>query len=136
MKPSAKRDKLTVRSVQNRSRITNNASLLAGADGRTAAARRFHDVIVAITADAGGVDRCAEARLQLIRRFAACAVLAEQLEARLATGEPIDIAEHAQLTSSMVRVAQRIGINRRLKEVVPTLSQYLAKADDEEEVAE
>ena len=58
------------------------------------------------------------------------------LEARLATGEPIDIAEHAQLTSSMVRVAQRIGINRRLKEVVPTLSQYLAKADDEEEVAE
>jgi hypothetical protein len=39
--------------------------------------------------------------------------LAEQLESRLARGEEIDIQEHSLLVSTLVRVAQRIGIDRR-----------------------
>ena len=62
-----------------------------------------------------------EARAQLIRRFAAAAVLAEQMEARLANGEQIEIAEHAILSSTLVRLAQRIGINRVPKDISPTL---------------
>ena len=73
----------------------------------------------------GGVDRCSESRVQLIRRFAAAACLAEQLEAKLANGAEINIAEHALLTSSMVRVAQRIGINRLPKNITPDLRDYL-----------
>jgi antitoxin (DNA-binding transcriptional repressor) of toxin-antitoxin stability system len=45
----------------------------------------------------------------LIRRFAAAAVLAEQLEARIARGEEITLTDHALLCSSLVRLAQRIG---------------------------
>ena len=108
-----------------RARVTNNHGLLPGTDGRSLICRRFHDIVAAILVDQGGADRCAEARLQLVRRFAAAAVLAEQMEARLANGELIDVTEHAQLTSSMVRVAQRIGINRKAREIVPTLAQYL-----------
>ena len=66
-----------------------------------------------------------EARVQLIRRFSAAAVLAEQLEAKLANGEEIDIAEHAQLCSSLVRLSARIGIDRRARKIVPTLDQYM-----------
>ena len=41
------------------------------------------------------------------------------------TAQQIDIAAHAQLCSSLVRIAQRIGINRRLKNVTPDLRDYL-----------
>jgi hypothetical protein len=37
-----------------------------------------------------------EVRIQLIRRFAASAVLAEAIEARQASGETIDVTEHSQ----------------------------------------
>ena len=63
--------------------------------------------------------------MQLIRRFASGAVLAEELEARLARGEPVDIAEHALLSSTLVRLAQRIGLDRRAKNVTPALRDYL-----------
>jgi hypothetical protein len=68
--------------------------------------------------------------MQLIRRFAATAVLAEQIEARLASGEEINAQEHALLSSSLVRLVQRIGINRIAKDITPTLSQYRAEFED------
>ena len=46
-------------------------------------------------------------------------MLAEQLESRLANGEQIDIAEHATLSSTLVRLAQRIGIDRRATDITP-----------------
>jgi hypothetical protein len=105
---------------RQRSKITNgHAAMLPGVDGRTAQARRFKDITAQIVADQAGLSECSEARLQLIRRFAASAVLAEQLEAQLARGKEIDVARHALLCSSLVRLAQRIGIDRRSKIVVP-----------------
>jgi hypothetical protein len=56
----------------------------------------------AILVDQGGEDQCSESRKQLIRRFAAAAVLAEQMEADLARGMPIDIQKHATLSSTLV----------------------------------
>ena len=84
-----------------KSRITNGKDLLPNIDGRSVIARRYRDIVSAILADQGGADRCSESRQQLIRRFAAAAVLAEQLEGRLANGEQIDIAEHATLSSTL-----------------------------------
>jgi hypothetical protein len=62
-----------------------------------------------------------------VRRFAAAAVLAEQLESRLANGEQIDIQEHALLCSTLARLASRIGIERRAKVIGPTLAEYLTE---------
>jgi hypothetical protein len=45
------------------------------------------DIVAALTSDAGGDANMSEARRQLIRRFAALAVQAESMEARLAMGE-------------------------------------------------
>lgn len=114
-----------------RSRVTNGADVLPDVDGRSAVARRFRDIATAIAIDQGGADRLSEARLQLIRRFAASAVLAELVEARLARGEEIDLAEHAQLCSNLVRLAQRIGLGRHAKTVTPTLREYLEQSDGE-----
>lgn len=109
-----------------RSRISNGKDLLAGVDQRSATYRRYRDLIEAIVSDQGGVDACSESRKQLIRRFAACSVLAEQAEAKLAAGEEINVEQHALLVSSLVRVAQRIGIDRRQRDViVPTVEDYL-----------
>ena len=67
--------------------MTNGAVLLPDVDGRSAMARRFKDISSAILADQGGAEQCSETRLQLVRRFAAAAVLAEQMESHLANGE-------------------------------------------------
>jgi hypothetical protein len=116
-------------SVRQRSRITNGRDLLPDIDGRSAYARRFKDVMAALVSDQGGADRLTEARFQLMRRFAAAAVIAEVMESRLARGVQINITEHAQLSSTLVRIAQRIGINRRFKDITPALPDYLDAAE-------
>jgi hypothetical protein len=125
-KSSADRAAVERRSSKQRSRMTNGAVLLPDVDGRSAMARRFKDISSAILADQGGAEQCSETRLQLVRRFAAAAVLAEKMESHLANGEQIDIQEHALLCSTLTRLAQRIGIERRAKDVTPSLSEYLA----------
>jgi hypothetical protein len=118
------------RKTYGRSRISNGGDMLPDVDGRRLIVRRYRDIASAILADQGGEDACSESRKQLIRRFAAAAVIAEQMEARLARGEDIDINEHATLSSTLVRLASRIGINRVPKDVT-SLDEYLASLKDE-----
>ncbi len=118
--------KLAPRKPQARSRLTNGKDILPGVDGRSIVARRYHDLVAALVTDAGGVDRVGEVRAQLIRRFAALAVQAETMEARLALGQPIDLGEHALISSTLVRLASRLGIERRAKDITPHLRDYLA----------
>jgi hypothetical protein len=106
--------------------VSNGRDILPDVDGRSLIARRYRDVVGAILADQGGEDRCSESRKQLIRRFAAASVLAERMEAQLANGEEIDITEHAMLSSTLVRLASRIGIDRMPRDVTPTLREYLS----------
>jgi hypothetical protein len=80
----------------------------------------------AVVSDQGGAEHLSEAQLQLIRRFSAASMLAEQMEARFAQGEQGNIQEYSVLVSTIVRVAQRIGIWRRAKNVTPSLKQYLS----------
>jgi len=118
--------------VQGRSRITNGADILPGVDGRSLIARRYRDIISAIIVDQGGAGQLAEARQQLIRRFAAASVLAEEMEARLANGQQVDISEHSTLSSTLVRLASRIGIDRIARTFTPTVGDYIEHVQDEE----
>ena len=125
VKPTASRVP-TAGKAQARSRLSNGRDVLPGVDGRSVVARRYRDIIGTVVSDQGGAEHLSEARLQLIRRFSAASVLAEQMEARLARGEEINIQEYSLLVSTMVRVAQRIGIERRARNVTPSLGQYLS----------
>jgi hypothetical protein len=97
------------RKRHGRSRLTNNKDLLPGVDGRSVIYRRFRDIASQVAIDQGGLDQLSEARLQLVRRFSATCVLAEQLEAELANGQEIDVERHALLCSTLTRLAQRMG---------------------------
>jgi hypothetical protein len=119
------------RKAYGRSRVSNGRDLLPDIDGRSIIARRYRDITSAIMVDQGGADQCSESRKQLIRRFAAAAVLAEQLESRLVSGETIDITEHATLSSTLVRLAQRIGINRMPHDVTPDPLTYARERERE-----
>ena len=74
----------------------------------------------------GGLDCCSEIRLGLLRRLASTTVQAEMLEARMVNGEAIDIATLCTLASTTVRLSQRLGLERRARNVTPSLGQYLA----------
>ena len=96
-----------------KSRLSNgHGVLLDKVDGRSAMYRRYRDICGAIIADSGGISACSESRQHLIRRFAAAAVLAEQMESKIVNGEPVNITEFAQLSSTLVRITNHLGIER------------------------
>jgi hypothetical protein len=116
---------LSQRKPTARSRVSNGKEILAGVDGRTHLARRYADICAAVVADMGGEGRVGEVKLSLIRRFSAQCALAEQLETDLVNGKTIDISHHSLLASTLVRLSQRIGINRVPKNVTPNIADYL-----------
>jgi hypothetical protein len=128
---SADRSKVGRASAAQRARVSNNHALLPDVDGRSALARRFKDIASQILVDQGGADQCSESRLQLIRRFSAAACLAEQMEAALVRGEQIDITEHALLCSTLTRLAQRIGVERRARDITPSLADIMREHEEQ-----
>lgn len=128
------------RKPRGKSRVSNNVALLPDIDGRTMLGRRYRDLVENLISDQGGASQLSEARLQLVRRFAACATLAENMEAAIVRGEPVSLAEHASLCSNLVRLGQRIGLDRIAKDVTPSLierlrAKYANKPDEAEEQA-
>lgn len=55
--------------------------------------------------------------MQLIRRFAAASCIAESFEARLVAGQAFDLAEFAQLASTLVRLTNHLGLERVPRDV-------------------
>jgi hypothetical protein len=56
------------------------------------------------------------------------------LNVRLALGQDIDLAQHAQAVSAMVRVATRLGVRRVPREAEP-IGHYLERKYAEKETA-
>jgi transposase len=116
-----------------RSRVSNHRDLLPDVDGRSAQARRYRDILAALVSDAGGLDRLGEARIQLLRRFASIAVIAESMEAAFVAGTAsIEITAYSTLTSTLVRLASRIGLSRSAKDITPSLADYLSRVAETE----
>ena len=90
-------------------------------DGRTGAAKVFDRLVADIENDLGGHAALSTIERALVEAFAGAAVTLQHLNARLALGQSIDLAQHAQAVSAMVRVASRLGLQRRAKDV-PTLA--------------
>jgi hypothetical protein len=135
---AGRRETFTPRPLKMRSRVSNGlkGAVLPNTDARSAASRRVYDICAAIVGDLGGVDRLSETKLSLIRRFASLATLAEAHEAKLANGEEVDVAELAHLSSTLCRLATRIGLKRIARDVTPLadiMSLSLNKADEREE---
>jgi hypothetical protein len=96
-------------------------------DGRTNAARYFDRLVAAIEVDLGGHDQLSAIEQTLVEAYAGAAVTLQHLNTQLALGQEIDLNQHAQAVSAMVRVAAKLGLRRRSRDVTPTLAEVLAE---------
>lgn len=103
-----------------RSRVTNGSGLFAeGGDERGPWARRFRDLVVEHTSDAGGVVGLSEAQRSIIRRASTLEVQLEQLEARFSQGpaDATDLNTYSTLSNTLRRLLIDIGLQRRQNDV-------------------
>jgi hypothetical protein len=113
---------------KGRSRVTNGSRLLEGIDGRSTWVRRLRDLIALHLSDLGGEDAVSEAERSIIRRVATLTVELERMEAGFAVaGEalPEQIDLYQRTANSLRRLLESIGLERRSRTVVPSVSEYV-----------
>ena len=99
-------------------------------DGRTRAHRLFNEISRGVASDLGGEDRISVVQKHLIEAFSSVCVHLSALNVKLLQGEDVDIIQHSQAISTLVRVASRLGVTRVPREV-ESLDQYLKRAQPE-----
>jgi hypothetical protein len=118
----------------SRSAKTNDRRQFLAGDGRSTWARRQRDLEILYADDLGGASALSEFQLGLISTCATLRCELEKLEGRLSVGEAVDLDQFGRLVGHYRRVCETLGIERRKRDVTPSLHDYLAakaKADDE-----
>jgi hypothetical protein len=114
-----------LREPAQRSRVTNGKSVFVTRKLSGPWARRFRDVLAEIINDLGGFDLLSEGQKQLARRATTISIACEQLEGACAQGSDIDLEVYGKLSDRLGRCFGRLGLERRSRDVTPTLSEYL-----------
>jgi hypothetical protein len=118
----------------SRSAKTNDRRQFLVGDGRSVWARRLRDLETLYADDLGGASALSEFQLGLISTCATLRCELEKLEGRLSVGEVVDLDQFGRLVGHYRRVCETLGIERRAKNIVPDLHDYIAakaNADDE-----
>lgn len=100
---------------------------LGDLDQRTKAARLARQVADDITSDLGGADSLSAAERQLAQRAAMLSVLVESQEAHWLQGEPVNVTDWLASVNCLRRVLESVGLQRRNRDVTPSLTQYLQR---------
>jgi hypothetical protein len=125
---SARRGRVERRKDKQRSRITNGSALLPGVDGRSPWVRRCKDVIGEHLSDLGGMENTTAAERSIVRRAAVLTTELERLEVRFALAgeaDPETLDLYARTSGNLRRLLEAVGLQRRQKDVTPTLGQIL-----------
>jgi hypothetical protein len=104
----------------------------AALDGRTVAAKLYDQLVDDIQNDLGGRRKLTTIELTLVEAYASAAIALQNINTRLLLGHEIDFALHTQCVSAMVRVASRLGLQRRGKDEPLSLDAYLRSKHDEQ----
>jgi hypothetical protein len=110
-----------------KSRITNGR-LLVGVDGRSPWVRRCKDIIRSHLSDLGGEDNTSAAERSIIRRAAVLTTELERLEVKFALAGQAsadDIDLYSRAASNLRRLLEAVGLQRRAKDVGPTLADII-----------
>lgn len=86
-------------------------------DGRRVAAKAFDSLARQIHTDLGGTDQLSAIELALVEAFVGASMTLDALNAKLLLGEKVDLAQHAQMSSTMVKIASRLGLQRRARNI-------------------
>jgi hypothetical protein len=97
---------------------------LAHVDQRTMAARRARELIETMQIDLGGVENLTEASKQLVQRAACLGTFIESCEAEWLGGQKVDLPAYMSAVNVQRRVLATIGLERRSRDITPTLEQY------------
>jgi hypothetical protein len=109
---------------QGATRMGTQGTILQGVDMRTHGGRRFKELCADL------VDHLCRPptapQLAIIRRAAALAVWCEQAEAEQAQGADFDVASYTTAANTMRRLLSDLGLERRARDVTPSLHDYIA----------
>lgn len=108
-----------------RSALTNDPLKLRGIDGRSMDLRRYRDLVLAFVDDLGGADQASEADKALARQAAGAIVASEGLQARIISGELVDLEQATRLQNAANRFLRALRTRHRKPRQV-TLAEYLA----------
>lgn len=108
-----------------RSRVTNGSKRFVDGDGRGPWARRWRDLKALYADDLGGESTLSEFQLGLLGTAATMRCELERLEGQLSKGEDIDTDLYGRIAGHYRRICETLGIERRKRDVTPTLSDYL-----------
>jgi hypothetical protein len=94
-------------------------------------------VIAAHLSDLGGVDNTSAAERSLIRRAAVLTTELERLEVKFASAgeasaEELDI--YARIAANLRRLLESVGLQRRPRNITPSVSEYLSARNGAEHV--
>jgi len=111
--------------LRQRSKITNGTALVPGVSGRSAWTRRCKDIIALHLSDLGDASA---AEKSLVRRASVLTTELEMLEARFAAAgmaNQTDLDTYIRGSGCLRRLLESVGLQRRSKDVTPTLAEYL-----------
>ena len=117
--------KPTYSTPAQRSRVSNGRAMFVSGDGRGAWARRRRDLEALFADDMGGASTLTEFQLSLIATAATLRLELERKEGRMSMGEVVDVDAYARIAGHFRRICESLGIERKLKDVTPTLHEYL-----------
>ena len=134
MGTSADSPPVVSRPPRTRSKISNGRALFdEGVDGRGSWPRRLRDLLVLHVNDLGGEDIVTAAERSIIRRVATITVELELLEKKFALSDGAaagDLALYLTAANTLRRLLETVGLQRRSRDITPTLSDYLNQHDD------
>ncbi|WP_244571324.1 hypothetical protein [Mesorhizobium carmichaelinearum] len=94
-------------------------------DRRTRAAQATFELRDSIASDLGGADRLSAMQKEIVDGAALLGAMIKDLGANYLSGDPVDLAEFMALTNAQRRLLADIGLERRQRDVTPTLDSYL-----------
>jgi hypothetical protein len=113
-----------------RSRVGNGVTLITGADKNSAEYREYRDVVADLAEHMGSAPTAVQRAI--IEEAAGLVVWCRQQRLALLKGGPFDVGPYTTATNALRRLLADIGQERRLKDVTPTLEEYMRKYDAED----
>ncbi len=112
-----------------RSKITNGKRLhqKGTADGRSAEARRFRDLVASFAASLGGEAALSEADRALIRNAAALTLQCERMQAAAVDGREVDLEAMTRLANSTARIMAALKLKRPRRDQAPSIAEIVAR---------
>jgi hypothetical protein len=97
---------------------------IADLDSRSRAAAFAKNLAASLESDLGG--DVTAGQKQLVQRAAVVSAICEDFETRFLLGHAIELSDYLTATNVLRRVLATVGLERRARDVSPTLSEYLA----------